>query len=98
MNAKGYDALSLSGGCWSPPEYYTVKKEMLFALRNNMIPKPKTLNLLYYIGNDFSHPITWSNQNILNKYFTKMTLFKKFSQTHIKKIIKLADLTKRKFR
>ncbi len=96
LNAKGYDALSLSGGCWSPPEYYTVKKEMLFALRNNMIPKPKTLNLLYYTGNDFSHPITWSNQNILNKYFTEDDFVQKiFSNAYQKKIIKLANLTKK---
>tara|TARA_Y100001970_G_C14236477_1_gene862119 strand:+ start:2186 stop:3427 length:1242 start_codon:yes stop_codon:yes gene_type:complete len=96
LNAKGYDTLSLSGGCWSPPEYYAVKKEMLFALKNNLIPKPKTLNLLYYIGNDFSHPITWSNQNILKKYFTDPDFVQRvFLNEYQNNINNLAEFTKK---
>lgn len=68
LNRK-INVINMGGGCWSPPEYYAIKKEMINGLERQIIPKPLTLNLLYYLGNDYIHPINEYDQKTLNKYF-----------------------------
>lgn len=38
-------------------------------MKKNIIPKPITLNLLYYTGNDYYHPILHYPHEIYSKYF-----------------------------
>lgn len=68
LNQK-INVINMGGGCWAPPEYYAIKKEMIDGLKKKIIPKPLTLNLLYYLGNDYTHPINEYDQKTLSKYF-----------------------------
>lgn len=66
---KKLKILNLSGGCWGPVEYFILKKELLNGLKKNIVPRPITLNLLYFTGNDYYHPILNHSDEIYSKYF-----------------------------
>lgn len=84
--------LNLGMGCWSPPEYYAIKKEMKNALNNSTIPSPLSLNLLYYLGNDYSHPILQNDQGLLSDYFQNEKFNQNlFSKKYLEKINILAN-------
>ena len=69
LEKKKIKILNLSGGCWGPVDYLIIKKELFNGLKKNIIPKPITLNLLYYTGNDYYHPILNYPDEIYSKYF-----------------------------
>jgi hypothetical protein len=90
---RNINVISMGGGCWAPPEYYAIKKEMIAALERKIIPEPLTLNLLYYLGNDYNHPIIDYDKNILSNYFLDDKYIQDiFSDSYFNKIKILHDL------